>query len=295
MDKKKVLAGVLVLVAGGVLSYVLLPGYFGGDEKPAAPMDDVAKIRAQAPKRPAAVPSMPSKSAEPADSTKEEAATGKPDSLRAQVNVMETPEPARAVLPPAPPAQAGDERRLHATLRDRDIRLVDHEYKRTLSKIEREEIEDEAALEKARTEADRVKAERAYLRANPSQLLVKSQGPGAAGFPAVTPVTSGPGGGTSSNAVPLDGYDQPTLRMISTVGNEKVAFIEYRGSLHRLKAGDSFASWKVKTVAAESVQISSGKTVKTLQFALPAGDSANSGTLPPPPSVTGAPRRPGST
>lgn len=294
MDKKKAVAVVLGLAAVGVMSYALLPTFFGGDEA-TTPKNDVAKMRAEPPKKSPAMAGAPAKLPDAEPKNDEGAPAGKmPELARVPEAVVEVPEPARAVLPPSAPARVAEERRLQATLRDHNLKKVDHEVKRELRKFDREDIEDEAAMEKALTEADRVKAERAYFRTNPSQLLSKNQGPGAGGpgMPPL-PMPSGPGA-MSGSSIPLGGFDQPALRMISMVGNEKVAHIEYRGSLYRVKSGDSLATWKVKTVADESVQLSSGKTVKTLQFGLPTGDSASATSpLPPPPGVGGAPRRSG--
>ena len=296
MDKKKAVAVGLVAVAIAVGGYAVLPRFLGGDEAPTI-KNDVAKMRAEPPKKLANgqvdVSSFPDAKPNKSETKKEEiAAAGVMLEMpRIAENIAEAPESAKAVLPAVSPAQASDERRLQATLRDIDMKKVDHEYRRALSKIEREGIEDEVAMERARTDADRAKAERAYLRANPSQLLSKTTGGvGGPGMPP-SPIPSGPG--STSGPVPVDGFDQPALRMISMVGNEKTAHIEYRGSLYRVKSGDTLADWKVKTVADESVQLTSGKTARTLKFGLPMGDSVNATLpLPPPPAAV---RRPGST
>lgn len=296
MDKKKAVAVVLSVAALGVLGYVLVPMYFDDDASP-APRNDAAKIRAELPKKTPTVASAPAKQPEEEPKNADGPSTGKmPDLVRANEPMMEAPESAKAVLPVSPRTQSDEERRLQATLREHDLKKVAHEYKRALRKYERETIEDEVALEKALSDADRIKAERAYYRANPSQLLVKNQPPvGGPGMPPVTPMPNGPGAG-SSGSVSLDGFDQPALRMISMVGNEKVAHIEYRGTLYRVKSGDSLATWKVKTVFDESVQISSGKTVKTLQFGMPTGETSGSTTpLQPPPGAGSVPRRAGNT
>lgn len=297
MDKKKAVAAVLVVVATGVLGYAVVPRFLGGDEAPTI-KKDTAKMRAEPAKKLASgqvdVNSFPDAKPNKSEPKKDEIAPAgvMPEMPRIAENIAEAPESAKAVLPVSPPVHASEERRLQATLRDIDMKKVDHEYRRALSKIEREAIEDEVAMEKIRTDADRAKAERAYFRANPSQLLSKtSGGTGVPGMPP-SPLPSGPG--ATSGPVPVDGFDQPALRMISMIGNEKTAHIEYRGSLYRVKSGDTLADWKVKTVADESVQLTSGKTVRTLKFGLPTGDSVNATSSPLPPPPGSVARRPGS-
>lgn len=267
MAKKKIILVTVLVSSLASTAYILFPGMFGGDEKPkpAASLSPVAKSTKtpEAPKTVSETNTLVAKT------------EGKGVELRASGTLVQLPNG----------DQEGD-RGLVQSLRERQIAFVNHEIMKTKRSIEREEIEADTALEKAKHEKDKILAERKAFSANPSAYVSKSSV--VTGAPPVFPMTATPG---NTGPIAMTTVEQPTLKMISTVGNERSAYIEYRGGVYKVKQGEKISHWTVKTVTDDAVQLVAGKEAQTLGFALPAGGatpvgaSAPAGALPPPPGV----------
>lgn len=262
MNRKKLLAVLLLpAIAISLVSYVLLPEFFGEEPKKAEKPAATPKV--------AALPTLPAK---PTEIQKEEAHDAK-----------------REILPVSPSVEAGTGKvvqtphegdpQLAGMVRERQRILVKSEYEKAQRAQLRQKIVDETDMEKALLDSDKARFEREEFKRNPT--TAASKAPGLPGMPPVTPFTGAPSKG-------MVDFDKPMLKMVSVVGQERYAYIELHNQVYRVKQGEKVEAYSVKTVSDDAVELASGKQILRLTFALPSAPEAARATPLPAPG-TGSP------
>lgn len=254
MDKKKLIAVAVVATAVGLAGYLYLPGFF--EAEPPAPT-------AKAPSKASLPKQMPSAGHA---TVKKEAGMDRGDEETVPARTSRA-APAPLLSVSSAPRDTTDQT-VDTLLRHRQVLKLESEIKTLTAAANRVESENMAGKFKNDLEATKAKVEIDYIQQHPAQYAQKAVAgqPGVGGIPGApipAPITGmPPAGGMASEG--------PTLRMVSVIGNERSAWIEYRGQMQRVVVGDQIGTWKVKVIGEDSVDIESGKKVTRLKFALSA-------------------------